>query len=213
MAALFAEEIAEAIRYLEDPNFYVGGEEIYRKGAGKIWLGAAEDTVFRKRGVEFVDGTAPGFAAIVGAAPSVPEASGPGEEYQKKNLYVLCAANQNGTTSSRAAPGSRRADRLEYPAGALRTGYLRGGLCPGFRQPGGHGLRRDQARATIKKCSCTTRTGSSPLSMPCARCPPNGRPMPPAASTGASRPSPTRTSRKYCPPGSAPMNTWSAMCP
>ena len=34
-----------------------------------IWLGAANDVIFRKRGVEFVDGTAPGFAAIVGAAP------------------------------------------------------------------------------------------------------------------------------------------------
>ena len=34
-----------------------------------IWLGAAEDVIIRQRGVEFVDGSAPGFAAIVGAAP------------------------------------------------------------------------------------------------------------------------------------------------
>jgi acetyl-CoA synthase len=27
--------------------------------AGKIWLGPADDTVLRKRGVEFVDGSAP----------------------------------------------------------------------------------------------------------------------------------------------------------
>ena len=67
MASIFAEEISEAIRYLENPNFYLVSEDI-DEASGKIWLGAAEDTVFRKRGVEFVDGTAPGFAAIVGAA-------------------------------------------------------------------------------------------------------------------------------------------------
>ena len=33
----------------------------------KLWLGAADDVIMRKRGVEFVDGTAPGFAAILGA--------------------------------------------------------------------------------------------------------------------------------------------------
>ncbi|OGP51984.1 MAG: CO dehydrogenase/CO-methylating acetyl-CoA synthase complex subunit beta [Deltaproteobacteria bacterium RBG_13_43_22] len=99
MASLFAEEVAEAIRYLEDPNFYLVSEDI-DEASGKIWLGAAEDTVFRKRGVEFVDGTAPGFAAIVGAAPDPETAKWIAEEYQKKNLYVFMVANQNGTTFS-----------------------------------------------------------------------------------------------------------------
>ncbi len=99
MATLFAEEVAEAIRYLEDPNFYLVSEDI-DEASGKIWLGAAEDTVFRKRGVEFVDGTAPGFAAIVGAAPDPETAKWIAEEYQKKNLYVFMVANQNGTTFS-----------------------------------------------------------------------------------------------------------------
>ena len=100
LATLFAEEIAEAIRYVEDPDFYVGGEEVYSKGDTKIWLGAAEDTIFRKRGVEFVDGSAPGFAAIVGAAPSVQEAVDLVTEYQKKNLYIFCAAKSiDGKTS------------------------------------------------------------------------------------------------------------------
>ncbi len=99
MATLFAEEIAECIRYLEDPNFYLVSEDI-DEASGKIWLGAAEDTVFRKRGVEFVDGTAPGFAAIVGAAPDPETAKWIAEEYQKKNLYVFMCANQNGTTFS-----------------------------------------------------------------------------------------------------------------
>ena len=97
MASLFAEEISEAIRYVEDPDFYLVSEDIDEEG-GKIWLGAAEDTVFRKRGVEFVDGTAPGFAAIVGAAPNPEIAKKIAEEYQLKNLYVFMCANQNGTT-------------------------------------------------------------------------------------------------------------------
>jgi acetyl-CoA synthase len=95
MAALFAEEIAEAIRYVEDPNFYVVGEE---PQGDRIWLGAAADLIFRKRGIEFVDGTAPGFAAIVGAAPSPEIAKEIAEAYQKKNIYVFMHANQGGTT-------------------------------------------------------------------------------------------------------------------
>src|SRR3990172_832595 len=67
MATFFAEEIIEAIRYLEDPNFYTKQEDPL---PNNIWLGAADDVIFRKRGIEFVDGTAPGFAAIAGAAPS-----------------------------------------------------------------------------------------------------------------------------------------------
>ncbi|MBM4302641.1 MAG: CO dehydrogenase/CO-methylating acetyl-CoA synthase complex subunit beta [Deltaproteobacteria bacterium] len=100
LATLLAEEIFEAIRYVEDPDFYVGGEEVYSKGDTNIWVGAAADTIFRKRGIEFVDGSAPGFAAIVGAAPSVQEAVDLVTEYQKKNLYIFCAARSiDGKTS------------------------------------------------------------------------------------------------------------------
>ena len=67
MATFFAEEMVEAIRYLENPDCYAFDSEDPTDKT--IWLGAANDVIFRKRGVEFVDGTAPGFAAIVGAAP------------------------------------------------------------------------------------------------------------------------------------------------
>ncbi len=97
MATLFAEEILEAIRYVDDPDFYYVSEECDVDN-GKIWLGAAEDTVMRKRGVEFVDGSAPGFAAIVGAAPDPETAKMIAEEYQRRNLYVFMCANQNGTS-------------------------------------------------------------------------------------------------------------------
>jgi acetyl-CoA synthase len=98
MAALFAEEIYEAIRYVEDPAFYQPSVEDPDVENGKIWLGAADDAIMRKRGVEFVDGTAPGFAAIVGSAPDSATAKKIAEEYQLKTIYVFMAANQNGTT-------------------------------------------------------------------------------------------------------------------
>ncbi len=100
IAAIFAEEIEEAIKYVEEPDLYQPSVEDPDIENGKLWLGAADDTIMRKRGVEFVDGTAPGFAAIVGAAPSPEIAKNIVEEYQRKNLYIFLAANQNGTTAA-----------------------------------------------------------------------------------------------------------------
>jgi acetyl-CoA synthase len=92
MATFFAEEIIEAIRYLEEPDLYLANSEDV--AARNIWLGAANDVIFRKRGVEFVDGTAPGFAAIAGAAPDPRTAARIALELQEKNLYVfMCAEN------------------------------------------------------------------------------------------------------------------------
>ncbi|MDP2990273.1 MAG: CO dehydrogenase/CO-methylating acetyl-CoA synthase complex subunit beta, partial [Kiritimatiellota bacterium] len=59
VAALFACEIIEACKTVVGPA-----------PAHGIWLGAANDIIMRERGIEFVDGTAPGFAAITGAAPT-----------------------------------------------------------------------------------------------------------------------------------------------
>ncbi|MFP4474755.1 MAG: acetyl-CoA decarbonylase/synthase complex subunit alpha/beta [Desulfatibacillaceae bacterium] len=97
MAGLFGFEIQEGLRYVNDPDFYQLGEEV-DPDSDKIWLGAADDTIMRKRGVEFVDGSAPGFAAIVGAAPDPETAKMIVEDYQRKNLYIFLAANQFGTT-------------------------------------------------------------------------------------------------------------------
>jgi acetyl-CoA synthase len=97
MAALLCFEIQEALRTLDQPDFYIPQEEPDLEN-GKIWVGPADDIILRKRGVEFVDGSAPGFAAIVGAAPDPETAKMIVEEYQRKNLYIFCAANQNGTS-------------------------------------------------------------------------------------------------------------------
>lgn len=93
MATLFAEEMMEAIRYLEQPDFYTNQED---PADDKLWLGAADDIILRKRGVEFVDGTAPGFAAIVGAAPSNEVAVSIARELQQKNLYAFMCAHDRG---------------------------------------------------------------------------------------------------------------------
>ena len=93
MVTFFAEEIIEAIKYLENPNLYTKQEDPLD---GNIWLGAADDIILRKRGVEFVDGTAPGFAAIVGAAPSSEIAKKIAQELQEKNLYVFMCGEHEG---------------------------------------------------------------------------------------------------------------------
>jgi len=146
IAAIFAEEIVEAIRYVEEPDFYQPSVEDPDIENGKIWLGAADDAIMRKRGVEFVDGTAPGFAAIVGAAPNPEIAKNIVEEYQKKNLYIFLAANQNGTTVAeqlieagvqigwgvRIVPFGPDISAAVYAVGfANRAGLSFGGIQPG----------------------------------------------------------------------------------
>jgi acetyl-CoA synthase len=93
MATFFAEEIYEAIKYIENPNVYVKGEDVTDSN---IWLGAADDIIMRKRGVEFVDGTAPGFAAILGAPEDPKVAAKIALELQEKNLYVFMGAKTDG---------------------------------------------------------------------------------------------------------------------
>jgi acetyl-CoA synthase len=93
MAALFADEIIEAIKYTEDPLPYLTEAN---PQDGKLWLGAANDVIMRERGIEFVDGTAPGFAAIVGSCPTNAIAVKVARELQEKNLYVFLSASTDG---------------------------------------------------------------------------------------------------------------------
>ena len=97
MATFFVEEITEAIRYLEEPDFYTKQEDPLDQN---IWLGAADDVIMRKRGIEFVDGSAPGFAAIAGAAPDKETAAKLAQELQQKNLYVFMCADNKGNKFS-----------------------------------------------------------------------------------------------------------------
>ncbi|MFO7838315.1 MAG: CO dehydrogenase/CO-methylating acetyl-CoA synthase complex subunit beta, partial [Desulfosalsimonadaceae bacterium] len=96
MAAILCYEIREALRIVREPDFYYPYEDPDLEN-GKKWVGPADDIILRKRGVEFVDGSAPGFAAIVGAAPDSETAKMIVEEYQRRNLYIFCAAQHHGT--------------------------------------------------------------------------------------------------------------------
>jgi acetyl-CoA synthase len=139
MATLFAEEIIEACKYLIGPNPVDG-----------IWLGAADDVILRERGIQFVDGTAPGFAAIVGAAPDVETAVNIARKLQERCLYVFMHAHHNGTTfaeqlveggvqlgwETRLVPFGREITSAIYAAGfASRAALTFGGIQPGdFRR-------------------------------------------------------------------------------
>lgn len=139
MATLFCEEIIEATKYVIGPNPVDG-----------IWLGAADDVIMRERGIEFVNGTAPGFAAIAGAAPDVETAVKIARELQEKNLYVFMSAHHNGTCfaeqlaeagvqmgwETRLVPFGREITSAIYALGfASRAALSFGGVEPGdFRR-------------------------------------------------------------------------------
>ncbi|HUU03571.1 MAG TPA: acetyl-CoA decarbonylase/synthase complex subunit alpha/beta [Myxococcota bacterium] len=148
MATFFTEEIEEAIdHYLVNPDFYQPGEDPTDE---RPWLGAADDIILRKRGVEFVDGTAPGFAAILGAPPDVETAVKIATELQEKNLYVFMHADTNGRHMAdqlkeagvqigwptRLVPFGDNTSSVCFAAGfATRAALSFGGLEPGdFRK-------------------------------------------------------------------------------
>jgi len=139
MATLFAEEIIEACKYIIGPN-----------PVDDIWLGAADDVILRERGIQFVDGTAPGFAAVVGAAPNVETAVEIARKLQERCLYVFMSAHHNGTTfaeqlveggvqlgwETRLVPFGREITAAIYAAGfASRAALTFGGVKAGdFRR-------------------------------------------------------------------------------
>lgn len=143
MQTLFCFDMEEALKYLEDPIPYVLGED---PTEDNIWLGAADDVIMRKRGVEFVDGSAPGFAAIVGSAPNKEVAAAIAKELQEKGIYVFMAGNHNGTTMSeqlreagvqvgwptRLVPFGRDTSAAIHAVGfATRAAMAFGGVVPG----------------------------------------------------------------------------------
>jgi acetyl-CoA synthase len=135
VASLFACEIIEACKYAVGPDPVDG-----------IWLGAAGDAILRERGIEFVDGTAPGFAAITGAAPTNEIAVSIARQLQEKNLYVFMAGSTNGRQfaeqlfdegvqlgwPTRLIPFGRDVSALIYALGfANRVALSFGGVQPG----------------------------------------------------------------------------------
>jgi acetyl-CoA synthase len=175
MATLFAEEIIEACKYLIGPNPVDG-----------IWLGAADDIILRERGIQFVDGTAPGFAAIAGAAPDVETAVDIARKCQERSLYVFMSAYHNGTTfaeqlveggvqlgwETRLVPFGREITSAIYSLGfASRAALSFGGVQQGDFRRNLNGTRRQPGQLIT-----------------------------------ASPPSPIAISRRFCPPECVPTN-------
>jgi len=95
MATLFAEEIWLALRYIE------GLEPVKDPETGFVYNGFITDTIQRNLGVQLVDGTMPGFAAIIGAAPDDDTAVNIVRELQEKNILTFLSGNLNGESCTK----------------------------------------------------------------------------------------------------------------
>jgi acetyl-CoA synthase len=82
VATLIAEETIEVLKYVTGPNPAEG-----------IWLGFTDDSVLRLQGIKLVDGRMPGFAAIVGAAPTSEQAVRLVRGLQERNILVFMAGH------------------------------------------------------------------------------------------------------------------------
>ncbi len=87
VSTLISEEIVAVLRYLE-------GTEPH----DNTWHGFISDTILRTLGIQLVDGRMPGFAAIVGAAPTTEMAVEMVRELQKRNILSFLIGNHEGRT-------------------------------------------------------------------------------------------------------------------
>lgn len=90
MATLFAEEILLALRYIN------GLEPMKDAETGYVYNGFITDTIQRNLGIQLVDGTMPGFAAVIGAAPDDDTAVKIIRELQEKNILTFLSGNVKG---------------------------------------------------------------------------------------------------------------------
>ena len=95
MASLFAEEIILACRYI------AGLEPVKDEEYGFEYNGFITDTIQRNLGIQLVDGSMPGFAAIIGAAPDDETAVKIVREIQEKNILTFLSGNVEGNSVAR----------------------------------------------------------------------------------------------------------------
>ncbi len=140
MATLFAEEIIMAIRYLDGLEPSVDAE------TGYVYNGFITDTIQRNLGIQLVDGTMPGFAAIIGAAPDDETAVRIVRELQEKNILIFLSGNVNGNSvtrqllrkgvelgwETRIVPVGPDTEHTVYPLDwSIRASLIYGGRKPG----------------------------------------------------------------------------------
>jgi acetyl-CoA synthase len=92
MATLFAEEVLLALRYIN------GLEPVKDPETGYEYNGFITDTIQRNLGIQLVDGSMPGFAAIIGAAPDEDTAVNIVRELQEKNILIFLSGHINGNS-------------------------------------------------------------------------------------------------------------------
>jgi acetyl-CoA synthase len=95
MATLFAEEILLALKYIN------GLEPCTDPETGYVYNGFITDTIQRNLGVQLVDGTMPGFAAIIGAAPTDDIAVSIVRGLQERNILTFLSGQSNGDSVTR----------------------------------------------------------------------------------------------------------------
>ncbi len=86
VAALLAMEVTCAIRYVN--------EETIEEGC----TGFISDTILRELGIQLVDGRMPGFAAVLGPAPTNEIAVHTVRELQKRSILTFLVCNRDGVT-------------------------------------------------------------------------------------------------------------------
>jgi len=133
-ATMFAQEILGAIDYL---NGYKPDDGYY---------GFLTDTSMREVGIQLVDGRMPGFAAILGPAPTNEIAVNVVRELQKRNILIFPFANRDGKSlkdqleeegvqtgwDTYIVPtGPRSRDGIYVLEWAVRSALTFGGLKPG----------------------------------------------------------------------------------
>ncbi len=140
MATLFAEEIILALRYVN------GLEPCKDAETGYVYNGFIGDTIQRNLGIQLVDGTMPGFACILGAAPTDDIAVNIARELQEKNILTFLAGQSNGDSmtkqllrknielgwDARIVPLGPDTEHILYAADwAIRASLIFGGKKPG----------------------------------------------------------------------------------
>jgi acetyl-CoA synthase len=86
-ATLLAQEALVAMRTLNG------------NAASPGWQGFISDTIMRELGIQLVDGRMPGFALILGPAPTTEIAVNVVRELQKRSILVFLCANREGRTA------------------------------------------------------------------------------------------------------------------
>ncbi len=140
MATLFAEEIIMALRYINNL------EPVTDPETGYVYNGFITDTIQRNLGIQLVDGTMPGFAAVIGAAPDDDTAVKIIRELQEKNILTFLSGHVNGNSvtkqllrkgvelgwDTRIVPVGPETEHTIYPLDwSVRASLIFGGKKPG----------------------------------------------------------------------------------